>query len=133
MGMGRIGCDGSAAHVRRHKIHGNPFHWRSLGCREQGMGLKYRRRRDNLSCGDVVNQRRGLDRIKLYLLPFELSNRLFAFSLNHRADDFITRLTDADAHFPLKLRMKKTVEILRDYVLRYERRVVSESDIGFSR
>src|SRR5215831_4399755 len=102
-------------------------------CREQGMGLKYRRRRDNLSYGDVVDQRRGLDGIKLYFLPLELSNRLFALGLNHRADNFIARLTDADAHFPFELRMKKTIEILRHHLFRYERRVVSKSDIGFSR
>src|SRR6266850_1518358 len=97
------------------------------------MGLKYGRIRDYLSRSDVVDERWGLDRIKLYFLPFELFNRLFAFGLNHSADDFITRLTDADAHFPLKLRVKKAVEILRDHVFRYERRVVSKSDIGFSR
>src|SRR4249919_2260003 len=95
------------------------------------MGLKYGRRRDDLSRSDVVDERWGLDRIKLYFLPFELFNRLFAFGLNHSADDFITRLTDADAYFPLELRMKKTVEILRDSVFGYERRVVSKANIGF--
>jgi len=45
----------------------------------------------------------GLDRIEL-ILPSSFSNRLFAFGLNHRADDFITRLTDADAIFPLSCR-----------------------------
>src|SRR4029434_10775170 len=133
MGMGRIGCDGGAAHVRRHEIHSNPSHRRSLGRREQSMGLKYRRRCDDLSCSDVIDQRRRLDRIKLYFLPFELSNRLFAFGLDHSADDFITRLTDADAHLTLELRMKKTIEILRDHVFWYERVVVGKSDIRFSR
>src|SRR4029077_7358765 len=131
MGMGRIGRNGGAAHIRRHKIHRNPLHWRSLGGREQGMGLKYRRRRDDLSCGDVVDERRGLNRIKLYFLPFELFNRLFAFGLNHSADDFITCLTDADAHSPLKLWVKKAVEILGDSVFGYKRRVVSKTNIGF--
>src|SRR4029077_9217933 len=96
------------------------------------MGLKYGRRCDDLSRSDVVDERWGLDRIKLYFLPFKLFDRLFAFGLNHSADDFITRLTDADAHSPLKLRVKKAVEILRHRVFRYERRVVSQTNIGFS-
>ena len=129
--MRRIDRNGSAADVRRHEIHRNPLHRRSLGCREQGVGLKYRRRRDDLSRGDVVDERRGLDRIKLYFLPFELFNRLFAFGLNHSADDFITCLTDADAHSPLKLWVKKALEILGDSVFGYKRRVVSKPDIGF--
>src|SRR4029077_15852598 len=132
MRMGRIGRNGGAADVGRNQIHGDPLHWRSLGSCKQGVRLKDRRRRDDLSRGDVVNERRGLDRIKLYFLPFELSNCLLAFGLKHRSDDLVTSLTDADAHFPLKLRVKETVEILRDRLFGHKRRVVSKAYIRLS-
>src|SRR5215475_15195999 len=96
------------------------------------MGLKDRRRRDDLSGGDVVDECWGLDRIKLYFLPFKLSHRLLAFGLKHGSDDLITSLPDADAHFPFKLRVKKAVEIFRDRLLGHKRRVVSKTNIRFS-
>src|ERR1700752_1351195 len=96
------------------------------------MGLKDRRRRDDLSSGDVINERRSLDRIKLYFLPFELSDRLLAFGLKHGSNDFVTSLPDADAHFPFKLRVKKAVEIFRHRLLGQKRRVVSKANIRLS-
>ena len=96
------------------------------------MGLKYRRRRDDLSGGDHVDQGRGLNRIKLDLLRFELPNQFLAFGLNDGADHLVACLPNTNTHLSLELRVQQPFEIFRHYLFGHKFFVVGKADIGFS-
>src|SRR5688500_13026643 len=62
MGIGGPERDGGAADIVGHKIHRQPFDWRTFGRREPCMALKNRRRGNDFAGGNHVDQRWRIDR-----------------------------------------------------------------------